>query len=76
MYLKKGICFILFATGALTFSVAVNRHQQENSDKVRADGGAPPPPPIKWMKWAQTAPQLDADGGAPPPPPIKWMKWA
>jgi hypothetical protein len=72
MYLKKGICLILFAIAAFTLPVAVNHCQQANSDKSRADGGAPPPPPIKWPARANTGLQLNADGGAPPPPPIKW----
>ena len=76
MYLKKGICSLVFASAVLTLPVALNHRSQENSDKVRVDGGAPPPPPIKWKTGAQAGPQLNADGGAPPPPPIKWYKRA
>ncbi len=65
MYLKKRICVFLFATAALTLPVALNQHQQENSDKVRADGGAPPVPPPK--KLFRTRPQLNADSGARTP---------
>ena len=75
MYLQKRIC-LLFASAALTLPVALNHRSQENSDKVRADGGAPPPPPIKYRAGAQTGPQLNADGGAPPPPPIKYRAGA
>jgi hypothetical protein len=74
MYLKKGICLFLFAAAALTLPVALNPGSQEDSDKVRADGGAPPPPPIKYGHPTQAGPELNADGGAPPPPPIKWSK--
>ena len=76
MFIKKGICLLLFASAALALPVVLNQHQQRNSDKVRADGGAPPPPPIKYRAGAQTEPQLNADGGAPPPPPIKYRAGA
>ncbi len=72
MYLKKAMCFFLFATAAFALPIALNRFQQENANKVRADGTAPPPPPIRWLSRGQTGPQLNADGIAPPPPPIKW----
>ncbi len=74
MLCKKGICFFLFVTGVLLLATAPGRCQRENLDKIRADGGAPPPPPIPWLTGADAidAPQLNADGGAPPPPPIPW----
>jgi len=74
MYLQKRICLLLFMSAALTLPVALNHPSHENPDKVRADGGAPPPPPIIWKGRAQAGPQLTADGGAPPPPPIIWPR--
>jgi hypothetical protein len=70
MYLKKTICFILFAAAVLMAPVALDRCQQDNLGKTWADGGAPPPPPIPLAITPIDSPQLNADGGAPPPPPI------
>ena len=63
MYIKKGICLFLLATAALTLPAALNQCEQGNSDRVRADGGAPPVPPPK--KLFRTRPQLNTDRGAP-----------
>jgi len=74
MLCKKGICLFLFVTAVLLLATAPGRCQRENLDQIRADGGAPPPPPIPWFTDAGAidTPQLNADGGAPPPPPIPW----
>ena len=74
MFLKKGMCFFLLVTAVLPLGTARGPFQRENLDKIRADGGAPPPPPITWptVIGAADGPQLNADGGAPPSPPIPW----
>ncbi len=76
MLFKKGICFFLFVTAALVLAPGLNLCQGQNLDKIRADGGAPPAPPIPWPKppAVTNAPLLSADGGAPPAPPIPWLK--
>ena len=74
MFLKKGMCFFLSVTAVLLFATAPGSFQRDNQDKIRADGGAPPAPPIPWPPTAGAidGPQLNADGGAPPAPPIPW----
>lgn len=74
MLCKKGICFFLFVTAVLLLATAPGRCQRENLNQIRADGGAPPAPPIPWPKApaAIDSPYLNADGGAPPAPPIPW----
>ena len=76
MLFKKGICLFLFATAVLLFTTARGRCQRENLDRIQADGGAPPAPPIPWPQGGVVidSPYLDADGGAPPAPPIPWPK--
>jgi hypothetical protein len=65
MYIKKGICLFLLATAVLTLPLALNQHQQKNSDKVRADGGAPvPPAPKKLLRAGQ---QLNTDSAVSTP---------
>lgn len=74
MLCKKGMCFFLFVTSALMVTPALGPRQAQSLDRIRADGGAPPAPPIPWPSGARAidAPQLNADGGAPPSPPIPW----
>ena len=74
MLSKKGICTFLFLTTVLLLAVAPHRCQRQNLQKIRADGGAPPPPPIPWPSGtgAINSPYLNADGGGPPAPPIPW----
>jgi hypothetical protein len=74
MFLKKGTCFFLFVTAVLLVANARGSFQCENLNTIRADGGAPPAPPIPWPSTAGAidGPQLNADGGAPPAPPIPW----
>lgn len=74
MLFKKGLCFFLLVTSALLLTSALRPRQAQNLDRIRADGGAPPAPPIPWPSGAGPidAPQLNADGGAPPSPPIPW----
>jgi hypothetical protein len=48
MYLKKAICLCLFAAAVLTTAFAFGRIEQENRGAIKADGGAPEPPPIPW----------------------------
>src|SRR5437660_563139 len=66
MLCKKGICLFLFVTAVLLLATAPGRCQRENLDQIRADGGAPPPPPIPWFTDAGAidTPQLNADGVA------------
>jgi hypothetical protein len=74
MLCKKGICFFLFVTAVLLLATAPGQCQRENLDQIRADGGAPPAPPIPWPTGPGVidSPYLKADGGAPPAPPIPW----
>jgi hypothetical protein len=74
MLCKRGTCLFLFVTALVLLVSAAAQCPQQSLDKVRADGGAPPPPPIPWPSAVGSidAPQLNADGGAPPPPPIPW----
>ena len=74
MFLKKGMCFFLFVTAVLLLATAPSPFQRDNLDKIRADGGQPPAPPIPWSSVGRVieAPQLNADGGQPPAPPIPW----
>jgi hypothetical protein len=74
MLCKKGMWFFLFVTAVFLLTTASGRCQRENLDKIRADGGAPPAPPIPWLTGAGgiDSPHLNADGGAPPAPPIPW----
>ena len=74
MFLKKGTCFFLFVTAVLLVATARGPLQRENLNTIRADGGAPPAPPIPWSLTTGEIelPQLNADGGAPPAPPIPW----
>ncbi len=76
MLFKKGICFFLFVTAVLLLATAPGRCQRENLNQIRADGGAPPAPPIPWPTGGGVidSPYLNADGGAPPAPPIPWPK--
>jgi len=69
--LRKAICLCLFAAVVLTNAIAFGRIAQENRGFIKADGGAPMPPPIPWSAPME-APRLVADGGAPMPPPIPW----
>jgi len=48
MYLKKAICLCLIGTAILTTTFVFGRIQQENRAVLKADGGAPMPPPIPW----------------------------
>jgi hypothetical protein len=71
MLFKKGLCFFLFVTAVLLLATAPSRCQRQNLDRIRADGGAPPPP-IPWVTGpGATDSPLRADGGAPPPP-LPW----
>jgi len=49
MYLKKAICFCLMGTAILTATATFGRLEQENRGVLKADGGAPMPPPIPWV---------------------------
>jgi len=73
MLFKKGLCFFLFVTAVLLFATAPGRCERENLDRIRADGGAPPPP-IPWSTGGGVidSQYLNADGGATPAPPIPW----
>jgi hypothetical protein len=71
MLSKRGICLFLLVTGTLMLATSLGLCERENLDRTRADGGAPPPPPIPWATGLGEV-TLDADGGAPPPPPIPW----
>ncbi len=75
MLCKKGICLLLFVAAVLLLATAPARCQRENLDMIRADGGAPPAPPIPWLTGGGViaSPYLNADGGAPPAPPIPWQ---
>jgi len=74
MLCKKGICFFLFVAAVLLLATAPGQCQRENLDQIRADGGAPPAPPIPWPTGSGVidSPYLNADRGAPPAPPIPW----
>lgn len=74
MLFKKGICFFLLVTTVLLLATAPGRCHRENLNQSRADGGAPPAPPIPWFTGGgvSDSPYLNADGGAPPAPPIPW----
>lgn len=67
MRLKKRICMFLLALAVLAPMTADGIGQYQVEAPQRADGGAPPPPPIP-VPWR-------ADGGAPEPPPIP-VPWA
>lgn len=71
MYLKKGICFFLFAATILTTAVAVDRCHRDNWGKTQADGGGPTPPPVPWSAGFDSR-RIIADGGGPTPPPVPW----
>ena len=75
MLCKKGICLLLFVAAVLLLATAPTRCQRKNLDMIRADGGAPPAPPIPWLtgEGVVASPYLNADGGAPPAPPIPWQ---
>ena len=73
MYLTRGIRLFLLVAAAIMLPTALDHGQLGNLVKIRADGGAPPPPPLPWPTGAVLAPHLNADGGAPPPPPIPWL---
>jgi hypothetical protein len=49
MYLKKAICFSLVGAAILATALAVGPFQQGNRSVLKADGGAPMPPPIPWI---------------------------
>jgi hypothetical protein len=74
MLSKKAICSALFLIAVLLLATAPNKCPRRDLDKIQADGGAPPAPPIPWPTATGTAdsPYLSADGGAPPAPPIPW----
>lgn len=73
MISKKGMGFFLFVV--LVLVTPPGAFQRKNLDKITADGGAPPAPPIPWPSGAGAidGPHLNADGGAPPAPPIPWL---
>ncbi len=48
------------------------RDNQNNKDKIRADGTEPPPPPVPWPSGTTSVPSYKADGTEPPPPPLPW----
>lgn len=72
MYLRKGICFFLFAGTIFTTAISLDQYHRDNWGKTQADGGAPPAPPIPWPTTGVDLLNLNADGGAPPAPPIPW----
>jgi len=73
MLSKKGMCFFMFVIAVLLLATAPGQCERENLDRIRADGGAPPPP-IPWSTSGGVidSQDLNADGGAPLPPPIPW----
>lgn len=75
MLFKKGLCFFLLVTAVLPFATAPGRCQRQNLDRIRADGGAPPPP-IPWVTGpgATDSPYLSADEGAPAAPPMPRLR--
>jgi hypothetical protein len=65
---KKTICFSLVLLIALLTSTAIDQRAAKNSIRTRADGTAPPAPPIPYN--SSLGHSLSADGTAPPAPPI------
>jgi len=49
MHLKKAICFCLIRTAMLTAAAVFGRVEQGNRGVLKAEGGAPLPPPIPWV---------------------------
>jgi hypothetical protein len=71
MKMRKLSCLISLAILGCVVQV-VGSHLPATSTQpvLKADGGAPVPPPIPIPPTASTQPVLKADGGAPVPPPI------
>ena len=69
---KKAIWFSLVVLIALLTPTAIDQHAAKNSIRTRADGTAPPAPPIPYK--SSLGHNLSADGTAPPAPPIPYPK--
>src|SRR5258708_12494117 len=69
---KKTIWFSLVLLIALLTPTAIDQHAAKNSIRTRADGTAPPAPPIPYK--SSLGHNLSADGTAPPAPPIPYPK--
>ena len=65
--ISQTILFVLLSLSAAT----LNQHVFHNSEGLRADGTAPPAPPIPYDHQSGE-PVLQADGTAPPAPPIPY----
>jgi len=70
MFNKKRIWFSLVLLIAVLIPTGSARYSGQNSDGSRADGTAPPAPPIP--NAIDNEQRLSADGTAPPAPPIPW----
>ena len=66
----KRVCLFLLAAVALVIPTPLDPSVSALPAKLKADGGAPPAPPIPVPWSLQDTKVLSADGGAPPAPPI------
>ena len=64
----QGLVFLV----AFLAPVAIGEYANQNSTGTRADGTAPPAPPIPYATVSGQS--LRADGTAPPAPPIPYPK--
>ena len=64
----QGLVFLV----AFLTPAAIGAYVTQNSARTRADGTAPPAPPIPYDIIPGQS--LRADGTAPPPPPIPYAK--
>jgi len=52
MLFRKAVCMGLLVFVALAAPVASQRMVSQNALVIRADGGAPAPPPMPWLSQA------------------------
>ena len=73
MLKNKRIWFSSLALIAFLIPTALNPVSVQNSSGTRADGTAPPAPPIPNLQISGNEAILQADGTAPPAPPLPWV---
>jgi hypothetical protein len=72
MFNPKVICLGLVLLAVTINSGSPNSHPVGTSLDKRADGTAPPAPPLPWIVPSEGV--LRVDGTAPPAPPLPWKK--
>jgi len=69
---KNTVWFSSILLIALLTPTAIDQRAAQDSTRTRADGTAPPAPPIPYK--SSLGHNLSADGTAPPAPPIPYPK--